>query len=204
MKMVEAARKCGYLIVAVILLAPLARGQNANTGEIKGAVTDPSGASVPGVAVSVKDIQTSVVTSTTTNQAGLYDVPLLTPGNYSIRFSKSGFKDFVREGIVLHIETLEISATLQVGAASEEVLVSAAAPLVETETTDQHVELDTLAIASAPITGTDCCARVASGHAAAPPRSVMNSRRRIIRSPRRRPAEGPAAPRSRARSPYCG
>ena len=153
--MVEAVRKWGYLILAIILLAPLARGQNANTGEIKGAVTDPSGASVPSVTISVKNMLTSVVTSTTTNQAGLYDVPLLTPGNYAIRFSKSGFEDFVREGIVLHIETLEISATLQVGTASEEVVVNAAPPLIETETTDQHVELDTVAIASAPITGTD-------------------------------------------------
>jgi Carboxypeptidase regulatory-like domain/TonB-dependent Receptor Plug Domain/TonB dependent receptor len=154
-KMVEAARKWGYLILGVTLLAPLARSQNANTGEMKGAVTDPSGASVPDVAISVRNLQTSVVTSTTTNQAGLYDVPLLAPGNYTIKFSKSGFRDFVREGIILHIETLEISATLQVGTASAEVVVNAAPPLIETETSDQHVDLDTEAIANAPITGTD-------------------------------------------------
>ena len=151
----EALRKWGYVLLAVILISPLARGQNANTGEIKGTVTDPSGALVPDVAISIKNIQTSVVTSTTTNQAGLYDVPLLAPGNYTVKFSKSGFKDLVREGIVLHIETLEISAILQVGVATEEVVVNAAPPLIETETTDQHVDLDLVAIANAPITGTD-------------------------------------------------
>jgi len=144
-----------FLLVAATLFTPLARGQNANTGEIKGTVMDPSGAAVPGVTVSVKNVQTGVVTAATTNQSGLYDVPFLVPGNYTIKFSKAGFKEFVREGIALHIETLEVSVTLQVGVATEQVVVNAALPLVETETTDQHVDLDAVAIANAPITGTD-------------------------------------------------
>jgi len=144
-----------FLLMAAILFAPLARGQNANTGELKGTVMDPSGAAVPGVTVSVKNVQTGAVTATTTNQSGLYDVPFLAPGNYTIKFSNAGFKEFIREGIALHIETLEVSVTLQVGVATEQVVVNAAPPLVETETTDQHVDLDAVAIANAPITGTD-------------------------------------------------
>ena len=139
----EMLRRYGSHVIAVaaISIAPLARAQNANTGEIKGAVMDPSGAVVPGVAVSIKNVQTGVVTPTTTNQSGLYDVPFLAPGSYTITFSKQGFRDFVREGIVLQIETLEISATLQLGVSTQEIVVNAAAPLVETETTEQHVEL---------------------------------------------------------------
>src|SRR5580698_2251600 len=106
---------CLCLLLVVILLAPLARGQNSNTGELKGSVTDPSGAVVLGVSVFIKNVQTGVVTPTTTNQSGLYDVPFLAPGKYAITFSKQGFSEFRREGIVLQIETLEINAMLQIG-----------------------------------------------------------------------------------------
>jgi outer membrane receptor protein involved in Fe transport len=154
----DTLRKSSYIIcllLVVVVAAPLARAQNANTGELKGAVMDPSGAVVPGAAVSIKNVLTGVITSTTTNQSGLYDVPFLAPGNYTITFSKQSFRDFVRAGIVLQIETLEINATLQVGVAIEEVMVSGAAPLVETETTEQHVDLTTQAVSAAPIVGTD-------------------------------------------------
>lgn len=138
-----------------VLFAPLARAQNANTGELKGSVTDVSGALVPGASVSIRNVQTGVVNATTTNQSGLYDVPFLAPGNYTVKFSKTGFRDVVREGIVLQIQTLQIDASLQLGVSTEEVVVNSAAPLVETETTGQHVDLNTQAIDAAPIVGTD-------------------------------------------------
>jgi outer membrane receptor protein involved in Fe transport len=144
-----------FLIFVCCILAHPGLGQNANSGELKGTVMDPSGAVVPDVSVSIKNVQTGVVTPTTTNQSGLYDVPFLAPGNYIITFSKQGFRDSIREGIVLHIETLEISVTLQLGTTTQEIVVNAPAPLVETQTTEQHVDLDTLAINAAPIVGTD-------------------------------------------------
>ena len=157
MKNLEALRRYGFmfLLLAAILFAPLARAQNSNTGELKGAVMDPSGAVVPDVTVSIKNVQTGVVTPTTTNQSGLYDVPFLAPGSYSIRFAKQSFRDFVRSGIVLQIETLEINATLQLGVATQEIVVDAAGPLVETETSDQHVDIGTMEVKTAPIVGTD-------------------------------------------------
>jgi outer membrane receptor protein involved in Fe transport len=142
-------------LVAAMLFVPLARAQNANTGEIKGSALDPSGAVVPGVAISIKNIQTGVVTRTTTNQSGLYDIPFLSPGSYTITFSKEGFRNYVREGVVLQIETVEISVTLEVGAATQEVVVNAGVSLVETETSDQHTDLGTGAVDAAPIVGTD-------------------------------------------------
>jgi len=142
-------------ISLIMFLGPRAGAQNANTGEIKGSVTDPSGALVPGATVSIRNIQTGVVRPTTTNGSGLYDVPFLTPGSYTITFSNPGFRNVVREGIVLHIETLEINATLLVGTATEEVVVNATAPTLETDTSDQHVDLGTQTIVSAPVVGTD-------------------------------------------------
>src|SRR5271154_780170 len=154
---VEALRKIGCLcmLLAAALLAPLAQGQNSNTGELKGAVMDPSGAVVPGVAIAIKNVDTGVVTATTTNQAGLYDVPFLSPGKYAIKFAKQGFKDLTHEGIVLQIQTQEVDATLQIGSAVEEVVVNSAGPLVETESSSQHLDLTTEAVRTAPIVGTD-------------------------------------------------
>ncbi len=144
-----------FLLVTAILFAPLSSAQNANTGELKGSVTDASGAVVPGTAVSIKNVQTGVVTATTTHESGLYDVPFLTPGNYTITFTKDGFRSFVREGIALQIETLEIDANLQVGASTQEIVVNATAPVIETETSDQHLDLGTQTVDNAPIVGTD-------------------------------------------------
>ncbi len=148
-------RVCLFLMLIAGLAPRVAHAQNANTGELKGSVTDPSGALMPGVTVSIKNVQTGVVTPTATNQSGLYDVPFLAPGQYAITFSKQGFRDFVREGIVLQVETLQISVTLQVGASNQEVVVNSAAPLVETETSGQAVDLSADAISAAPIVGTD-------------------------------------------------
>ncbi|MGC2658055.1 MAG: TonB-dependent receptor [Bryobacteraceae bacterium] len=136
-------------------LAFLARAQNANTGELKGTVTDPSGAVVPGAAVSIRNVQTGVVTPATTNQSGLYDVPFLEPGDYTITFSKTGFSSFVRQGIILQINTVDVSATLPVGASAQEIVVNSAPPLVETETSGQEVQLSSRTIDAAPIVGTD-------------------------------------------------
>src|SRR5580700_9254928 len=146
--------RIGWLL-AVALTAGLAVGQNANTGEIKGTVTDASGAVVPGVTVTITDVLTGVSTVTTTNSAGIYDVPSVPTGDYKISFSKTGFRNFVREGLTLEIQTIGVDAQLQAGSVSEQIVVTAESPLLETETSDQRVNLDTQAVEAAPITGTD-------------------------------------------------
>lgn len=146
--------RIGWLLV-VVLTAGLAIGQNANTGEIKGTVTDASGAVVPGVTVTITNVLTGVSTVTTTNSAGIYDVPSVPTGDYKITFSKAGFRKFVREGLTLEIQTIGVDAQLQAGAISEQIVVTAETPLLETETSDQRLNLDTQAVQAAPITGTD-------------------------------------------------
>jgi len=154
-KLEVCTRVCLLLLVVAWFVPGTAWAQNANTGEIKGAVTDASGAIVPGASVKIKNVHTGVVTQATTNGAGLYDAPFVPPGEYSVTFSKQGFKDLVHSGVILQIETIEVNATLQVGTTTEEVVVMGLAPLVETETSDQHLDINAQAVASAPITGTD-------------------------------------------------
>jgi outer membrane receptor protein involved in Fe transport len=143
------------LLLAACMTARVALGQNANTGEIKGTVSDPSGAVVSDVTVKITNVQTGVSTVTTTNSHGIYDSPSLSVGRYEITFSKTGFRNFVREGVTLQIQTISVDAALQLGINTEQIVVNAEVPLVETETSDQHVDIGTEAVRTAPIVGTD-------------------------------------------------
>ena len=146
-------RICALLLTG--LAATFAFGQNANTGEIKGTAQDSTGARLEGVKVTITNVQTGVSIVSVTNSAGIYDVPSVPTGEYTIKFSKAGFKEFVRQGLNLEVQTIAADGTLQVGSLSEHVIVTAESPLVETETSDQRVDLNTAAIRAAPIVGTD-------------------------------------------------
>lgn len=143
------------VLAIALTLAAIPRGfaQNANSGEIKGTVTDSSNAVIPGASVSIQNVQTGVAIKTVTNSAGIYDVPSIPLGEYTITFSKEGFRDLVRQGITLQLTTLGIDATLQVGAPTERVVVTAAAPLLQTEDSSQNTNFDTKQIQDAPTVG---------------------------------------------------
>src|SRR6266498_1735488 len=119
----KTAPKLMYLLIAVCLTSTTALAQNANSGEIKGAVVDPNGAVVDGVIVTITNVRTGVKTSLTTNSSGLYDAPFVPTGEYTITFSKTGFREFIRQGIVLQVGTTTVDATLEVGTPSEQVVV---------------------------------------------------------------------------------
>lgn len=141
--------------VGLILIFSVTRAhaQNANTGEIRGTVTDLSGAVIPDATVTVQGVQTGVKTTWSTNSVGIYDAPSLPTGEYSITFSKNGFRDLIRKGIVLNIGTIAINATLQVGSASQNVVVSSETPLLQTVTPEQQTTLTTKTVTDAPIVG---------------------------------------------------
>jgi hypothetical protein len=86
----------------------------------------------------------------TTDASGIYDAPYVTPGNYSITFSKETFKTLVRDGIVLHVQTITVNAALDIGVSSEKVTVTATQPDLETETTDTNSRFSTDLVADAP------------------------------------------------------
>jgi outer membrane receptor protein involved in Fe transport len=151
----KATKRAFLLVLTIVGWGFFAVAQNSNTGEIKGTVTDSTGAVVPGVRVTIANVQTGVSTDATTNSAGIYDVPSLPIGQYKITFSKAGFRNSVREGITLQIQTIGVDAALQVGATTQEIVVTAEAPLVETETSDQHVDLTASSVQEAPIVGVD-------------------------------------------------
>ncbi len=120
--------------VAVAVLAALARPLAAQetTGTILGAVTDQTGAALPGVAVVVKHVETGRTVELVSNESGRYSVPLLQPGTYEVTYTLSGFQPVTVKGIVLHVnDRLEVNQKLGVNAVSESIEVSAATSFVQ-------------------------------------------------------------------------
>ena len=112
----------------------LMRAQTANTGALSGRITDPSGAVVPTVEVKLTNQSTGEQRTVTTGPEGLYKAPLLPPGNYQVTITATGFKTATYPAVVVRVtETNEFNVVLEVGTATEQVTVEAAASLVTTE-----------------------------------------------------------------------
>ena len=128
------------LVIAVLLAVAAASpsfAQNANSGDIRGTVTDATGAVIPGAKVTILNVDTGVTTELVTNSVGLYDAVSILPGHYRITFSKSGFSRVVRDGIVLTVGAISVDAELAVGGTQQEVVVTGDAVQLKTETAEQ-------------------------------------------------------------------
>lgn len=153
-----------FALCLVVCLAKPALSQNRSTGELRGVVSDSSGAVLPGVTVTVLNINTGVSATFVTNGDGLFDTVSTPAGSYQITFEKAGFKKQVVGPITLEVNTITENATLEVGAVSEEVKVSAqGAPLLETESGQQASTFDSRTLTELPqegggITGADWAA----------------------------------------------
>jgi hypothetical protein len=98
-------------------------------------VTDSSGAVIPQAIIAVVNTATSFRSETITSAEGSYYVPYLNPGNYQVTAEAAGFKRYVHDGLVVRTgETPRVDITLELGATTESITVSGAAPLLATET----------------------------------------------------------------------
>jgi len=105
-----------------------AHAQATNSGDIRGVVTDASGALLPGVTVTVVNVDTGITKVLTTNKDGLYDTSSIVVGNYTVTFDKPGFGTFERSGITLEVGTSTVNASLKVGSVNQEVVVNTDQP----------------------------------------------------------------------------
>ena len=120
--------------VAVYLLAAWVVCGQTDRGIISGTVTDSSGAAIPEATVTAMNVNTKVTRTTVSNSSGLYTIPALSPGTYRVRVSKDGFKVAEQTGIVLNAgSTVSFDTTLQVGAITESVQVTAAIEQLQTQ-----------------------------------------------------------------------
>jgi hypothetical protein len=142
------------LMASLLLLCGLPSflyGQ-VDRGTINGTIKDQSGAVIPGVTVTITNVDTGVTGVVTTNSVGFYTILNLPMGRYSLRFSKQGFRELVRKGIYITVAQVAlIDTTLTVGSPSESVTVTDDAPMIETETSDVAADIKADTLTDLPI-----------------------------------------------------
>ncbi len=122
------------LTLLFAICAPLVMAQSAGTSALAGTITDPSGAAVPNVTVTITNNDTGQSRTTTTGSDGAYKFSLLPPGNYRVSFKASGFKTAEVASETLNVtETQQLDRVLEVGAQAEQVTVEAAAEVLQTQ-----------------------------------------------------------------------
>ena len=123
-----------FFVAALIVLATTSVLAQANRAIITGTVTDASGALVSDVEVTATNVETNVASKTTSTQDGIYSIPNLPPGKYSVEFKRDGFETLRRPAVTLEsTQVARIDAALKVGAVGQSVTVTADAPVLQQE-----------------------------------------------------------------------
>jgi hypothetical protein len=119
--------------VLLTLVGALTLSAQEFRGAIHGTIRDASGAVLPGVTVTVTNVETNVAQTAVTDSKGLYQATHLNPGTYSVGTSLEGFKPMVRKDVQVRIgEDLPIDFRMELGGVSETISVTAAAPVLDT------------------------------------------------------------------------
>lgn len=130
------------LVALTILTFTPAFGQEV-TATVSGIVTDPSGAAVAGANITARDLDRGTTWPTTTNGDGFYNLPRLTIGQYEVRAEHSGFDAAVQPNVVLQLnDNVKVDFQLRVGNVNQTVEVTAAAPVLQTQSTQLGTVID--------------------------------------------------------------
>jgi len=148
------------LLVATALLVtslftPAAVAQTVVNGDISGTVTDAGGAVVLGATVTLVDPAEGKTSTTATNSTGLYRFSFLKPGDYKLTIAAKGFNSVNQTVNVIVGQVITVNAKLEVGAASEVVEVTGAAPLIQTENGDTSTSFNESQLKALPAPGGD-------------------------------------------------
>src|SRR5437773_8078858 len=131
------------LSLMFVVFSCLVSGQNTSVVQIWGSVTDPSGAAIPGAAVTAIQTDTGLTRSTTSAADGAYLLPNLPLGPYRLEVSASGFQTYGRSGIILQVNSNpQINVALNIGSVTEAVEVVANAALVESQNSSVSQVID--------------------------------------------------------------
>ena len=148
---------CSFPLSVFLTLGLIGLGASAwaqVTASISGRVQDASGASISGATVSVTSQETGASRTVATDAAGNYQIPALPVGPQEIRASKAGFKSEVRSGVRLAVgQEAVVNLTLEVGERTEQVTVTAEAPVVNTTTSSVSGFVDEREVKDLPLNG---------------------------------------------------
>jgi hypothetical protein len=139
--------------VLILVFAGPAFSQRT-TGTLRGQVLDPAGAAIANAKVTATNDETGVSVASTTTSAGTYDFPSVLPGKYKVSVEVSGFKKFVKSGVVVLADQDNVAdAKLDLGATTETIEVSASAVQVQTTTSSLTNDYDANEVSNLPQAG---------------------------------------------------
>ncbi|MGC2616664.1 MAG: carboxypeptidase regulatory-like domain-containing protein [Terracidiphilus sp.] len=141
-------------VLAFVALSCISLSAQQITGNIRGTVTDPSGAVIRGATVTAQQVETGLSRVTTTDRDGNYILLELPVGHYHLQVSAKGFQEHVQDGITLNVnETASVSAHLAVGSEKQQVVVSADAELIEPTVTSMGKVVQQQELEDLPLNG---------------------------------------------------
>ncbi|HEX6505211.1 MAG TPA: TonB-dependent receptor [Terriglobales bacterium] len=127
-------------------------GQASYQAQIRGTVTDSSGAVVPNVNVTLTEVATNLTRTTKTDTSGLYILRALRPSNYVLRVAAPGFQIIEQKGIVLQVDQqTTLNYTLRPATAATKVEVTEAAPLLDTESSSLGTDVTNEYVKAIPL-----------------------------------------------------
>ena len=120
----------GILVFGLTAIG-FAQSQALN-GQIEGFITDQTGASVPNASITVRNIETGTERKVTSDESGVYRLPLLPLGTYRVTVEAPNFKKYIQEGIILTTGRIAtVSVALEPGDVSATVTVTSDAPIAD-------------------------------------------------------------------------
>lgn len=154
--MLQFRQACQALLVAALVSTAAHAGAQSTSGTIVGAVKDSTGGTLPGVTVTAVNQANGASRESVTDQLGTYRFSALQPGLYTVTVQLAGFQEAKRADVRVNIASqVEVPFTLQMAGVSENVTVSAQAPLVDTSEQAVRTLVETKQIASLPLKSRD-------------------------------------------------
>ena len=141
-------------VFAGLIVSALSLQAQVSSGSVVVNVTDPSGLAIPGAAVTLTDEATQAQLATEANDQGVARFAAVRPSSYALQVTSDGFRQYRQTGVVVHVaESVTLTAALEVGAVSEVVEVTGAAPLLQTESGELGQVVEERRIRELPLNG---------------------------------------------------
>ncbi|HEX3319304.1 MAG TPA: TonB-dependent receptor [Terriglobales bacterium] len=148
-------RRIAMFLVCLLALTSIGLAQ-VDTGTIAGSIHDAQGAGLPSATVTFVDLATNASSKTQTDGIGNYASPPLRPGNYKVMVEAQGFKTQTRSTVLVQVQDrVRIDFDMAVGAVSENVVVTAETPVIQSETSSLGEVVAAKQIEDLPLNGRD-------------------------------------------------
>jgi hypothetical protein len=165
-----------YLGIAIAMLLPITAMGQTFLGSVVGTITDPTGAAVPGVKVTLTNSGTNEERTATTSDKGEYLFPNLIPGNYKLVTDKEGFSRIVRDNITVAVQSqMRVDAALTIGGTTQTIEIQGDVPQLDTETASVSTVVDSTTVEGLSLNGRNVMNLIALSNAVVPNQAALGS-----------------------------